>query len=64
MLRWLLITFLALLLIQWLVPALKRWGFGRLPGDINFTLRGKPVQIPLGSTLVLSLIAAALGRLL
>jgi hypothetical protein len=54
--RWLLITFLALFLISWLAPFLRRFGFGRLPGDFNFKLRGRDVQIPLGSTIVLSLL--------
>jgi hypothetical protein len=54
--RWLLITFLALLLIGWLAPFLRRFGFGKLPGDFNFRLRGRDIQIPLGSTVVLSLL--------
>jgi hypothetical protein len=54
--RWLLITFLALFLISWLAPFLSRFGFGKLPGDFNFKLRGREVNIPLGSTVVLSLL--------
>jgi hypothetical protein len=54
--RWLLITLLALLLIGWLAPFLRRFGFGKLPGDFNFRFRGRDIQIPLGSTVVLSLL--------
>jgi hypothetical protein len=46
--RWLLITVLALFL--------RRFGFGKLPGDFNFKLRGRDINIPLGSTLLLSLL--------
>jgi Protein of unknown function (DUF2905) len=63
MFRWLIVTFLALLLIGWLAPALRRWGFGKLPGDFSFTFRGRLVPIPLGSTLVLSLVATLISKL-
>jgi hypothetical protein len=64
MIRWLFITFLALLLIGWLAPALRRFGFGRLPGDFNFRMGQREINIPLGSTVVLSLIVAGLSKLL
>ena len=54
MLRWLLVIFLALLLINSLTPWLQKLGFGRLPGDIRFKLFGKEWFIPLSSTIVLS----------
>ncbi len=62
--RWLLITLLALFLISWLAPFLRRYGFGRLPGDFNFRLRGRDVSIPLGSTVVLSLLAGLLSKII
>jgi Protein of unknown function (DUF2905) len=54
--RWLLITLLALFLLSWLAPFLRRFGFGQLPGDFNVRFRGKEINIPLGSTIVLSLL--------
>lgn len=63
MFRWLIVTLLALLLIGWLAPALRRWGFGRLPGDFSFSFRGRLVSIPLGSTIVLSLAAGLISKL-
>ena len=63
MLRWLIVTLLALVFIGWLAPALRRWGFGRLPGDFSFKLRGRLVSVPLGSTVVLSLAVALLSKL-
>lgn len=64
MLRWLIVTLLALMLISWLAPALRRWGFGKLPGDFSFTFRGRLVSVPLGSTIVLSLLAGLIGKLI
>ena len=64
MIRWLIVVFLALVLISWLTPALQKLGFGRLPGDLRFKVFGRELFIPLTSTIVLSLVAAAIARLL
>lgn len=64
MLRWLLIVVLALLLFQGLRPWLERFGLGRLPGDLRFRVRGREVWLPVGTTVVLSLIAALIGHLI
>ncbi|WP_234192945.1 MULTISPECIES: DUF2905 domain-containing protein [Pseudacidovorax] len=64
MLRWLLVTMLALLLLQGLTGWLRKLGFGRLPGDFEFKLFGRTWQLPIASTVVLSMIAAGVARLL
>lgn len=64
MLKWLLVTVLALVVFSGLMPLLRRLGLGRLPGDLNLRVRGREWSLPIGSTIVLSLIAAALARLL
>ncbi len=64
MLRWLIVTLLALVLIQALVPALKKWGFGKLPGDFVLRFRGRELPLPLGSTVVLSLLAGLVSKLI
>jgi hypothetical protein len=64
MLRWLLVVFLALLLINALTPWLQRLGFGRLPGDIRFRLFGREVFIPLTSTIILSMVCALISKVL
>jgi hypothetical protein len=64
MLRWLLVVFLALVLINGLAPLLRRWGFGRLPGDLRFRLGGREWDIPLASTLLVSWVVSLLARLL
>ncbi|MBU3739170.1 MAG: DUF2905 domain-containing protein [Rhodoferax sp.] len=62
MIRWLIVTLLAMLLIQWLLPLLRRFGFGRLPGDLQFRLFGREWFLPLGSTVLLSLVASLLAK--
>ncbi|MCX7691835.1 MAG: DUF2905 domain-containing protein [Tepidimonas taiwanensis] len=62
MIRWLLVVLLALVLFNGLMPWLRRWGFGRLPGDFQFRLFGREWFIPLASTVLLSLLAAAIAR--
>jgi hypothetical protein len=62
MLRWLLITFLALLLLNGLAPWMRKLGLGRVPGDMSFKWLGRDWFIPLGSSVLLSLLAAVLAR--
>ena len=62
MIRWFLVTLLALLIFSGLQPWLQKLGFGRLPGDLNFRLCGRNWQIPITSTLILSMIAAGVAK--
>lgn len=62
MLRWLLVVVLALLLMSGLTTWLRKYGFGRLPGDFEFRAFGRDWQLPIASTLVLSMIAALIAR--
>lgn len=62
--KWLLVTLLALVLFSGLMPMLRRFGIGRLPGDFNFRAFGRDWSIPFTSTVLLSLLAALLARLL
>ena len=64
MFRWLIVVFLALVLINGLTPWLQRLGFGKLPGDFRFKVFGKEFFIPLTTTILLSLVAAAIARFL
>ncbi|MDR2333393.1 DUF2905 domain-containing protein [Diaphorobacter ruginosibacter] len=54
MIRWAIVVFLALILIDAVAPWLRKLGLGRLPGDFHFRLFGRDWFIPLSSTLVLS----------
>ena len=62
MLRWLLVTLLALIIFSGLQPWLQKLGFGKLPGDFRFRLFGREWFIPLTSTLLLSMLAAAIAK--
>jgi hypothetical protein len=62
--RWLLVFLLAMLLFQGLQGWLRKIGLGRLPGDFTLRWRGREIFVPLASSLVLSLLAGAIGLLL
>jgi hypothetical protein len=58
MLKWLLTVLIALVILAVATPWL------RLPGDFRFELRGRTYYVPLTTTVLLSLLVWALGRLL
>jgi hypothetical protein len=62
--RWLLVILIALVLFSGLSHWLEKIGLGRLPGDFRFRLAGRDWHIPLASSIVLSLIAVAIGKLI
>ena len=62
MIRWLLVIFLVLMLINALTPWVRKLGVGKLPGDVRFKLFGRELFLPFTSTILLSLLAAALAR--
>jgi len=64
MLRWVIVTFLALLLISWVRPWLEKMGLGKLPGDFHFKLFGREWFIPLTSTLLLSFMITLIAKFL
>lgn len=64
MFRWFLSIFVALVLLSALLPWLHKLGVGKLPGDVRFTLFGKPLFLPFTSTVLLSLLVVLIGKLL
>jgi len=58
MIKWLVAFMLALALIGWLTPLLRKVGLGRLPGDLNFTRNGREYSFPFASSLLLSALCA------
>ncbi len=62
MFRWLPVTLPALILYSGLQPWLRKLGFGRLPGDLNFRLFGRDWSLPITSTLILSMLAAGIAK--
>lgn len=64
MIRWLIVVFLALVIFSWFAPWLHKLGLGRLPGDLRLRVFGRELFVPLASSIVLSLLAAAIARFL
>ena len=64
MIRWILVIFLALMLINWFTPLLQRLGLGRLPGDLRWRLFGREWFVPLTTTIILSMLAALISKLI
>jgi hypothetical protein len=62
--KWFIAVVVALFLFSGAMPFLRKLGIGRLPGDFNFRLFGRDWSIPLTSTILLSLAAALIARLL
>ncbi len=64
MIRWLLVVFVALLVVNAFTPWFARLGLGKLPGDLRFRLFGRDWFIPLTTTVLLSLVAGLIARVL
>jgi hypothetical protein len=65
MLKWLLTTLLALIVFSAAMPWLaRRFGIGNMPGDMRFTIRGRQYLLPLASTLVLTVLAWCIAKLI
>jgi hypothetical protein len=61
--RWLLVIFLLLLIFQGFHRWLEKIGLGRLPGDFRFKLFGRDFFLPVTSSVLLSVVAAGIARL-
>lgn len=64
MIRWLIAIFLILMVFTGLHRWLEKIGLGRLPGDFRFRLFGRDFFVPIGSSVLLSLLALGLSKML
>jgi hypothetical protein len=64
MIRWLIVVFIGLVLINALTPWLQRIGFGRLPGDLRFRWLGRDWSLPVTTTILLSLVFGLVSKIL
>ena len=64
MIKWLLTLVLALMVLTLCTPWLRKYGLGRLPGDITLRHRGRDYYLPITSTVLLSLALTLLARLI
>jgi hypothetical protein len=62
MIRWLIVTLLALILISGLRPWLNKIGLGNLPGDFRFKLFGREFFLPITTTVVISFVASLTAK--
>jgi len=63
MIRWVVVIFLGLAVFYPLLPFMARLGVGRLPGDVLFKLRGVILCLPFGSTLLWTVLAFLIAKL-
>ncbi len=64
MLKWLLTLLFALTVLTLCAPWLRKFGLGRLPGDINLRYKGRAYYLPFTTTILLSLALTLLARLI
>jgi hypothetical protein len=64
MIKWLLVLVVGIVVISLLTPWLSRLGLGRLPGDVVVKWRGRLVQLPITTTILLSLILTLVARVI
>ncbi len=62
--RFIVTLFLALIVLAALQPWLQKLGVGRLPGDLRFRIGKREILLPFSSTLLLTVIAFLIGRLI
>lgn len=63
MIRWLLLMLLLLMVFGGLHRWLEKLGLGRLPGDFRFRLFGREWFLPIGSGVLLSVVAMLIAKL-
>lgn len=56
MIRWMLLIFIFLVLLNAATGIIRKVGLGRLPGDFNFRLMGREVFIPFASSVLVTVL--------
>ncbi|MFZ6691712.1 DUF2905 domain-containing protein [Undibacterium sp. SXout20W] len=64
MIRWVFVIFLVVIIISRWLPWLEKLGLGRLPGDLRFRFGKQNYSFPFASTIVLSVFAMLIARLI
>jgi hypothetical protein len=62
--RWLIAVFVILMLVNAATPWFRKIGIGRLPGDLRFTIFGREFFLPLTTTIILSMVASLVSKLI
>ncbi len=64
MIRWLITTFVAVMILSACWPWMRKIGVGRMPGDVNIRVFGREYSFPFMSSLVISMALSFLVRAL
>ena len=64
MLKWALVLVVGVIVIAVFTPWLAKRGLGRLPGDITVRWRGRPVYLPITTTLLISAVLTLIARVI
>lgn len=64
MLKWILTLIVALVVLTLFTPKLRKYGLGRLPGDITLRRKGQDYYLPFTTTILLSLALTLLSRVI
>lgn len=62
--RWILTIFIGLCVLTSAIPWLQKLGIGKLPGDLNFSVFGRKIQIPIASTVLIAVVLMLIGKFL
>ncbi len=63
MIRWMLLVFILLVLVNSTTGVIRKIGLGRLPGDFTFRLLGREVFIPFASAVLVTVTLFGLVKL-
>lgn len=64
MIRWILLTFILLILINSATGIIRKIGLGQLPGDFSFRCLGREVFLPCASAVLVTVALMATVKLL
>lgn len=64
MIRWMLLMFVLLVLVNSATGFVRRIGLGRLPGDVTLRILGREVFMPFASSVMLTVAVMGLIKLL
>lgn len=64
MIRWMLLVFILLVLVNSTTGVIRKMGLGRLPGDFTFRLLGREVFIPFASAVLVTVLLFSVVKLL
>lgn len=63
MIRWMLLIFILLVLVNSATGIIQKIGLGRLPGDFNFRFLGRQFFVPFASAVLVTMLLFSLIKL-